>query len=272
MNTPKTRPYWHVDLKWMFGIMAFMSLWGALLLNAFAALSERDNATEITSSFVTSILKKNSVDVSGAIDQLRAQAAALPDDAVVSLPEMPAVKITKTELLTKTNEEIQSLAITQLMTPIYDQGLDKAATNFSEDKTEQQSFKKQAGILGVISKQTHDALVLTSRVALVSSLLWFAGLIYFSAGWGRLVSPGIVLLAVSPVGVALGGLLEYLGKLGRQSESIFGLLPQSVMTNLASVMNSTYRPAMFIGVGLLAAAGIGKLVSKNLPRKPSAKI
>ena len=268
MNTPKTRPYWHVDLKWMFGILAFLSLWGALLMNAFATLTERQNATEVTSSFVSNIFKSNNVDVSATIAQLKAQAAFLPDDAVISLPNLPSVKITKSDLMTKSNEEIQKLAIDQLTGPIYDQGLDKTASDLTQNTTEQKSFKQQAGILGVISKQTHDFLSLASKVVLATSLIWFTGLIYFSAGWGRIVSPGVVLVAVSPVGVVIGGLLELLAK---KNESLLNIVPQSVMSNLATAINGTYRTAMLAGIGLLVAAGIGKLIT-DMRRKPTPKV
>jgi hypothetical protein len=115
-----------------------------------------------------------------------------------------------------------------------------------------------------MSKSTHNMLLLISKIALGTSLLWFAGLIYFSAGWGRLVSPGLVLVLVSPVGVLIGWLLEIFSK---KNESIASLLPQNVMTNLAQSINDTYRTAMWAGLGMLVIAGVGKVVTKMRRKK-----
>lgn len=259
MHTTHIRPYWHVDLKWMFGIMAFASLWGGLLLNAFSTLTERENATAVTTSIVSTILTNNGVDTSTGIEQLKAQAALLPDGATIPIPNLPEITITKEDLLSKSSEEIKNLAIAQLTGPLYEQGLAKTSEEVTQTETQKKSFAQQAGILGVLSKNTHEWLSGAAKVALASSIVWFVGLIYYSAGWGRLVSPAIVLLLVSPVGAAVGTLLEFLSK---KEDSPLGFLPQSVMTSLAGAINGTYRTAFLIGLGLLVVAGIGKLVTR----------
>jgi hypothetical protein len=267
-KTAKVRPYWHVDFKWVFGILAFASLWGGLLLNAFSTLTEKPNATAITSSVVSNILTTNGIDTATGIEQLKAQAAQLPDGAVLSVPNLPEIKISKEELLSKSSDEIKALALSQLTGPLYEQGLSKTSETVTQTDAQKQSFTQQAGILGVISKQTHEWLAIASKVALATSIIWFVGLIYFSSGWGRLVSPGVVLLLASPVGAAVGTLLEILSK---KNDSLLSFLPQSVMSNLASAINGTYRIALFAGLGLLAIAGVGKITTNILAKNKTVE-
>jgi hypothetical protein len=250
----------------MFGIMAFATLWGGLLFNAFSTLTERQNATAVTTSIVSTILANNGVDTTTGIDQLKAQAALLPDGATIPIPNLPEITITKEDLLTKSSDEIKTLAIAQLTGPLYEQGLAQTSEAVTQTEAQQKSFAQQAGILGVLSKDTHEWVSVAAKVALASSIIWFIGLIYYSAGWGRLVSPAVVLLLVSPVGAAVGTLLEFLS---RKPDSLLGFLPQSVMTNLATAINATYRTAFLIGLGLLAVAGVGKLVTRM--RRPANK-
>ena len=178
----------------------------------------------------------------------------------MSLPNYPGVKVSKADLLAKTDEQLQQLVAEQVTSPIYDQGLDAAAAQLTTDQTQQQSLKQQLGLLGVMSKQTHDALAVASKVVFALSFLWFAGLIYFSAGWGRLVSPGVVLVLVSPVGVMIGRVFELLSK---KNDSFLSFLPQSVLTSIATAINGTYRTAMFGGFALLLIAGIGALITRG---------
>jgi hypothetical protein len=264
----KSRPYWHVDLKWVFGLLALFTLAASLLLFNLTALTERDRATTLTATVVAGLFSKDGLDDTKGLEEFRQKAAATPGDRVVPIEQFSWLSISKHDALTLGAKELRIAIFRQLTDPIYDKGLRGAAEGMTKDPVEQDKFVQQASLLGIFTKTTHDMLQSGFYGATIFAVLFMAAAVYFSSGWGRLVSPGVLLLAVSPIGAIAGLLLLHPPTDG---DAPLAALPPSVTTEIGNSLSQTYLLAVIAGVTLLVAALIGKLIQKVIRgRKLSA--
>jgi hypothetical protein len=265
---PAKRPYWHVDLKWVSGILFFFALGASLLLFNLGSLTERERATTISATVIASLFSKDGLDDEKDIVQFKQNAALIPGEFVTPIPQYPWLQISKADLETKTPRELRIAIFKQLTDPIYDKGLLGAAQQFSADPVSQQQFVKDASLLGAFTKSTHAALERAFVWTAIFAGVMLVLLVYFSSGWGRLASPAVVLLLVSPLGTVFSLLLLYPPTNG---DSPFAALPISVAQEIGTSLNQSYMSATLIGVGLLVLAGIGKIVQTALRHKKTAK-
>jgi len=265
---PERRPYWHVDLKWVFGILFFFALGAALLLYNLAAITERERATTMSATIIASLFSKNGLDDDKDIIEFRQKAASIPGDIITPVEQFPWLKISKTDLMTKSPREIRIAIFRNLTDPIYDKGLVGASAEFSADPAAQKQFQKDATLLGVFTKATHETFQAAFMWAAIAAGVLLVLVTYFSHGWGRLVSPGVVLLMSSPLGSFLGLMLLHPPTDGG---SPFAALPQSVAQEIGTSLNQSYFNATLLGVALFVIAGIGKIVQTIVRRSKSKK-
>lgn len=265
---PYPRPYWHVDLKWVMGILLFFALGVSLLLYNLSTLTERERATTISATVIASMFSKDGLDDPGDIEAFKQHAALIPGDVITPIPQFPTLKVTKADIMTKSPRELRIALFKQLTEPIYDKGLRGAAQEFTTDPAAQAQFQKDATLLGVFTKNTHDSLQRAFVWATLVASVLLIMLIYFSAGWGRLVSPGIVLLLVSPLGTVFSLLLLYPPKDG---DAPFAALPAGVAQEIGASLNQSYMSVTIIGASLLVIAGVGKVIYTASRRKKTAK-
>ena len=258
------RPYWHVDAKWVAGILLFFSFSTLLALINLSNITTRDQAVPASASLVAGLFSKNGLDDPSGVAEFKQQAASLPDGATVTpLEEFPSIHLTKEQVESLSPADLRVAIFSQLTGAIYDNGLKNAAAELTSDPKAAQTFIDQAAPLGLLSKQNHEALQKASFVAAAVSLVWLVVLIYFSAGWGRLVSPAMVLLAVGPVGTALGAVLL---ALSQSDTTLGGVVPSSVLKMLSSSFQHTYGVASFVALGLLVVASVGRIVQSVMER------
>ena len=203
----RTRPYWHVDLKWIFGILLFFALGATLLLYNLSSLTERNKAINISATIVASLFSRNGLDDPSGLDAFRQKIAANPSNQVSPIEEFPWLQVSKHDALTLSPKDLKIDIFSQLTGPIYDKGVKGAATTLTPDPTQQAKFINDVALLGLFTKETHDILQRTFIVTLIVSLICAVAVIYFSAGWGKLVSIGLRCIAVSPVGACASILL-----------------------------------------------------------------
>lgn len=268
------RPYWHVDLKWVCGIALFFTLGAALLLYNLQTLTERERAINMSATIVASLFSRQGLDDATDFEKFRQEAMATPGDYVMPISQFPWLKISKTDLSTLTPRELRIAIFRQVTEPIYDKGLHGAAAQVTDDPVQQKEFAKDATLLGVFSKTTHDVLKRAFIVSALLAVLFMAGVIYFSAGWGRAVSPAILLLAVSPVGSLAALLLLHPP---RDGDAPFKAIPSNVAEEIGGSLSRSYLSATVLGLVLLLGALVGKIVQHYLrkrgqkPATPRAK-
>ncbi len=255
----QSRPYWHVDIKWVCGILSFLALGVALLMFNLSTLTAKERALNISTTLVAGLFSKEGLDDEKGLEEFRQKIQNLPGDTVSPIPQFPQVKISKQDVVTLSARELRLKLFRQITEPIYDYGPAGAAAKFTTDVNEQKEFTKNASLLGVFTKKTHQTLHRIFVITAVAAVLFLVTTIYFSAGWGRLVSPGTILLVVSPVGAIAGLLLSHPPKDG---DAPLGALPPNVANEIGSSLSHSYMIAAVLGILLLLAALIGKLVQK----------
>lgn len=263
-----TRPYWHVDLKWVFGLLALFTLGSSLLLFNLSALTERDRAIEVSATVVASLFSKEGLDDASGLQEFRQMAAAAPGDNFAPIEQYPNIQISKNDALTLSPRDLRIAIFSQLTAPIYDKGLEGAAAEITQDPAEQEKFASEATLLGVFTKSAHEILQRIFYVSAGLALISIAAATYFSAGLGRLVTPSVLLLATSPVGAVAGLMLL---NPPQDGDSPFAALPSTIAREIGSGLTQSYTYAALLGVLLLTAALALKIIKRMRNPQNTAK-
>lgn len=231
-----------------------------MFLYNLTKVTEREPAVAILSSVMSGLFEK-ALPNSSNINQFRQYAAAASGGQVAVLPQiLPQVTIPKQDALNLDPASLQSEILNQISGPIYDSGLDKASTNLISDPSMRDSFVKNLSFLNFFAKAAH----LTAQTMFVLSLFSVAYLlfqvVYFSAGWGRFVSPGIILILASWPGALVGSIFP-------QIASSFHIAP-AVSKSLMLSLSQSYQTTFWVGLLLLLTALVGKMVMRFMPKPP----
>lgn len=237
--------------------MLFFALSAALLFYNLATLTSRDTAVTISANVIANLFSRDGLDDEKGLMEFRQQAAKSPSDKIAPVAQFPGVTVTKQQALTLKARDLRIAIFSQITGPIYDLGVVGAAKQFTNKPADQAAFVRQASVLGILTKQTHNMLVTGFWATAVLSILFIAGLVYFSAGWGRLVSPGVLFVIVSPLGSAAGLILSFPP---RDGTSLAASLPESVAHTAGQSLGVSYLSIFLIGITLLLAAAIGKII------------
>ncbi|MCY1368571.1 hypothetical protein D9M69_555630 [compost metagenome] len=152
----------------------------------------------------------------------------------------------------------------QIVTPIYEKGVAGAAKEFTSDPAQREQFTKDAGLLQLLTRQTHDTIGTFLIVSSIASLVFATAFVYFSWRWGRIGNLGLMLLLVSIVG-SLAGLM-FLHRPQDGNGGINSLDPE-VARAIGESLGAAYFWAAWAGLGLLIVALIGKIVSGVVKRR-----
>ena len=265
-NSAQPRPYWHVDAKWISGILLFFSLSACLLFYNLSNLTVRDTAVKLSASVMASLFSKNGLDDEANAAGLRQQVTQSASETVMPIPQFPTITLTKQQVASLSARDLQLAIFSQITGPIYDQGLSIAAATFTNDAQQRDSFIQQAAPLGFLTASTHDALQKLFLFSGLISILLLAAVIFYSAGWGRLVSPGVILLLASPLGSLIGLGLTLMPK--NSPSSPITTLPVGIADTLGTSLTHSYLYAAGVGSTLLLIAIIGKIVSLFTKKPP----
>jgi hypothetical protein len=263
MNNHNVRPYWHVDLKWICGILFAVGLGVSLLLFLAATLTSKRIAVPIATEVAASMVSRNGLDDTTDIDEFKKKAAAQPGEAVETLP---GIFVTKADLATLSPRELRLKIFAQVVTPYYELGAKGVAAKQTNDPQEQANIEQQVGVMGLLNQQTHDGLQRSFWISLGALVLPLIGLIRFSAGWGRLVSPGIIMAVMTFPG-AVGAVIFEIAKrsskpAGGGGSPIPNVSPESLQMIAAAVL-PMYVTVFIMGATLLTIAAIGKAWTKR---------
>lgn len=243
------RPYWHVDLKWIFGIIFFFLLIVASVSFALATLTSPKIAINSATYIVAGQFSKNGIDDPSDIEKFRQQYANSPETVIYPLPDNKDISITKQELNTLSPREIRLKIFRQVVEPIYKQKMDEKTA-------------KQYGLLAVLNENTHKSLQQVFIYTLIPALLAAAGMIFFSYRYGRLVSPAVVLLMVSTLPALIVLIAQHARAPKGADKGPFGGLPPEVISPIAASLAPLFHGMFFLALALFATVFILKIVNK----------
>lgn len=270
---PRQRPYWHVDAKWIFSLLLSVVLAVWLVQVVIYKVTDRDTGTKLLTNVITLGIKKGSLaDQQKSLEELRAKVQASATKSIQPIPGFPAT-ITEADLQLTPDQLVQKV-FGQVSAPMYDQGIRAVAEQHSSNRAEQEKFIQQASVLGFFSKEQHKSQGKVVWWLLAVVLLLTAGAAWFSSGFGRLVTPAVVLLVVAvPALMVSNGLYFWTTHPG----DVLAANPTNPVELLSAARGSfvpvaeaarqVYLVAVLCGVGLLMAAVIGKIVVRFWPRR-----
>ncbi|MHB0975602.1 MAG: hypothetical protein ACYC1U_00220 [Candidatus Aquicultorales bacterium] len=267
----RVRPYWHVDAKWICGVLLLVMLSLTLLVYGLVLITDEKPAKETLTMSMALAFSPNGLDDPSDIDTLLQQFGA---DTKGDIRPISGFDITMSK------KEIQSLSPRQLRLKFFGkfadaiygkgtQGLTELATTGEMKKT----VSSGLGPMVFFTSQTHAALGRSLLGLLAVSAVLLAGMVFFSHRFGRLASAGFVLSAVGLPGAAVFALASLAadksrsGTPGAPSQSLEAIAG-SVLPPLLQIAGRPYVFSLVLGLVLMFIAVVGSAVCR-LRNRPS---
>ncbi|MFQ6019938.1 MAG: hypothetical protein ACE5KW_04200 [Dehalococcoidia bacterium] len=263
------RPYWHVDLKWAFGLACLFCIVAASLLYSLLKLTEEEPATSVFTAFTADLLENQLSPEEYAEIQRLARENPNRKFAVsgVTFP------IKGSEIAGLSRAEATELAVSRVAKVLYNDGTEAAEIFFPSDD---EGAGVDLGPFALLSADVHDTLkpfviafaVLAGAMAVPTA--------FFSRSFGRIGSPGVV-LAVAGAPFAVFWFVVRSAAAGAKGEAD-GIGPNLAAALLppAEDMSVRFLILFLVGAALAAVAVAGHLVvwargrQHKSPLKPAA--
>lgn len=252
------RPSWHVDAKWVVGLVLVVLVAGVLAIAALWRLSSPGHAIDLTATAVAAALSPHGLDdptdIAALDAELRASGAPSIDPLGLGLTE-----ITSADLAERSPREIRLMIFRPLVERLYHDDPAIVAADLEMDDDE--AFREQAVMFGVLNRGTNRTLgiALIIGLAVVGGAGWL--LVRFSRGAGRIVSPSLVVVVASLPGLLLtlvaGGIAS--GGTGEPGE---GGRVGTFIGETAPIVTSALLPVF----GVAWIAGVAGLVTAAIVR------
>jgi hypothetical protein len=267
MTEEHMRPYWHVDLKWACGLLCTLVLSIALLMGVLYQITNREFGTKISTALLVQLFSREGADSNAGFDKVAEEIAKSPTGSFRPIAGFDAV-ITKDDL-SLSPRDLRTKYFRQVTEPLYDKGVEGYAAGLTSDPEQIKKFKNDSFLLGLITADTHKQVGLVFGITSILAVLLAIGMIYFSKGAGRLVSPAVVLLWVS----LLPALLLTVIHSAQSSSDAAGALPaegpaaflpsKDVWLPVVGAAQQTYLKAAALGLVLLIGAAVLRAVKKR---------
>lgn len=202
-NKTKTRPYWHVDVKWIAGLI-FTPVFAVtfLLFNLHQATNET-NGIKMSSVVLEAMYAPAVMDSADKVEEIKNIIRESPEKALKPFPGID-VEITEEDINNYSVEEITERVFFELAKNIYE--FDSAEMKFNaEGKTDALS---NLGMMAIFTRSGHQYIGKILTYSLLISLVFLILLVRFSYSSGRLISPGLIFILVGLPAVLLLTLLQ----------------------------------------------------------------
>lgn len=208
VKSPKyVRPYWHVDAKWVSGILFVIFFGFTLLLYSFTWLTSERRAVNIIATSTAAAFSRKGIDDATEINIFKQRIAIAPNKQIKPIPGLNIV-LTAKDLEGKSAREIRVGFFKKVAEPLYMGGADGLAGLATNAQMKKQ-IQEGVGLFGAFSSKTHKILLTITVVFAVVSAGLLALLVFFSFGLGRLLSPGLVLFIIAAPGAIFFKLLSF---------------------------------------------------------------
>ncbi|MFH1446409.1 MAG: hypothetical protein ABIG43_03240 [Chloroflexota bacterium] len=275
----KPRPYWHVDAKWIIGILLVFILSITFIVFNLGQITNAENGIDLQTLMIASIFNQQSggLDDNVTMETILQNIAEEPKGA---WQPVPGLNITVRE------EEIEGLALREIRLlffrkwaePLYNDGIDGLA-NLADDPELRANIIEGGALLEIISAENHSKLQLVLVGLVITDLVLLALLILFSYRFGRLSSPGFVIFLAALPGILLLPLSAGLGETSSATSSEGIGVYTAMLTNIAaealpdviSIVSRNYLIFLGIGSGLIFLALLGTIFirKKTIEPKPA---
>jgi len=262
---PRPRPYWHVDAKWISGLLLTFVLGLTLVVYGLVQVTAEKPAVDTLSMAMAVSLSGKGLDDETEIAEMRLRLAASPTGEIQPFPGL-TLTIREEDFAGMTGRQARLSFFRKLAEPIYRQGGEGLAELASDAET-RAAVSQGVGVASFLSLKTHLLLQRAFTILLIVCVALALPLIYFSFRFGRLASPGCVLVVASLPGAAL---LAFFGWAFRPPPATpspeagmterLGALAAEIVPPLAQLLARTFLYALAFGVVLIFLSLVGALV------------
>jgi len=274
-HLPKPRPYWHVDAKWITGLLLTAVLSLTLLVYNLVQVTAEKPAIDTVSAALALAFSPQGLDDEAGIAEFRQRLRASPEGGIQPIPGLRII-IREQDIANLTPREARLYLFRQLAEPLYQQG-PQGLVALADDPEMQESMVGGIGPLNLFTLATHQQL---QRVLVVLGIMCgvlLFPLILFSYRFGRLGSPGCVLVVASLPGALLFTLIGSMLRPATTPPSeesglggMIGYLAANVLPPLGQIVSRNYVIALMLGLGLMILSVLGSLIWRLAHRRKSA--
>ena len=267
----KVRPYWHMDAKWIAALIFIPVFIVAFLACNLYVITTEKNAVNVSAALLTALYAPGGDQNSNQeIEQVREAIKRNQDKVLKPFPGLD-IQITEQDLDQSNLANVKDKLFKELAKNIY---------NFDSSNIETSPDGKNNSVstLGAMAIFTKDGHQFIGKIALISSSIALAFLvliIFFSYGFGRLISPGIIFFIIGlPATILLlllqkgaGNSLEAVDpeklSLGQRA----GAAVRVVGPQISDVILKNYIILTVVGIILIFIGIIGRIIQRHKTNK-----
>ncbi len=244
----RMRASWLVDAKWVCGLLCLFCLLAAGLLYSVTALTGRETATGLFTASVGGMVSSQLSDEEYA--QIAAAAAQNPEGEYTIGETTLTVKGREIAGLSK--DQAVALVVGRIAVVNYEQGPDAAEALITASGEDGKNFS--LGPVGPLTQSTHDSVRPYYIGFAVAAVALAVPLVFLSRKFGRLGSPGIVLMLGSAPFALAWRLLEDAASGVNSETGVFASALAGAVAGPASDLSGRFTRLMLVGAGMVVAA------------------
>lgn len=275
----KPRPYWHVDAKWLTGILLLFLLNITFLVFILVQVTAPEQGIALLTMTLASSFSAESggLDAAGDIEIMRQKIAEAPNGEFQPIPGMKII-VREEDIAGKTPREARLWFFRQWAEPLYYDGA-QGLVSLTADPEMDKNISEGVGPLTLVSAKSHSKLQRALAISGLASLVFLVLLIFFSYRFGRLGSPGCtIFLAAIPGLILLGGVRGWLEQSAQNSAAVgeetyvtrYAQLAVDVLPDIVQRAMQIYVFLIFLGLVLMLAALIGAVFVRERKNKEPA--
>lgn len=291
--TKKERPSWYTDLKWVSSLLFIIFFVSALLLYNFSQVVSKKNVVDqMTTNIQTSLQKELSdffqlanqilatnenyvkiilSEAKNELDKLAQTSEQAANEAIQNGEKIQPIKgidfsIDKNQI-DKYSKQIETAIYKEIASSLQEIQ-DKGLTNATDREQWQKELTEKINFPKIYSKDLHRKYVLISALLFFVSFILFISAIFFSFKWGRVLTPGLLILLTSIPGFYIFNrahdylVHSALKNLADSNNFLIQLFAQAVFDAFDQQISSiylVYKVLLALGIMLVAVAIIGKI-------------
>src|SRR2546430_2979893 len=190
----KNRPYWHVDAKWLSAIALAVSLAATLPAAALYRATDKASGQQIISYVVAGLMSPDGLDSGKGVTEIR-ERVRRPGSEAVSFGGV-SVTITRHDVDRLSPRQLRLKVSGAFAARFYDLGPRGMATKLKADEAATKKAESDAAVLRPFTRDGHRWFATALLVLCGVDLILLGLVVVFSHRFGRLVSPGVVLILV----------------------------------------------------------------------------
>jgi hypothetical protein len=279
---PKPRPYWHVDAKWITGILLIFLLSTTFFTFILLRITAPEQGIELLTVLLANSFSREGLDQEADMEIMHEKIAESPNGAWQPIPNVNIV-VREEDIAGLSAREMRLWFFRQLAEPIYYEG-GQGLAGLSTDPQMRANMEEDVGLLGLISAANHNRLNRVFLILGLISLVLLSLLSFFSYRFGRFGSPGCVIFLAAFPGIVIFSMLRGWLERGPQVPDpeaqetyitvyaeTFNRLAADALPEIVQSGLQTYLSLATLGLGLILVALTGAIIARiRRHAKPSS--